>query len=30
LAYRNFKAILSYNCANLYAISVGKLAEKIQ
>ena len=30
LAYRNFKAILGYNCANLYAISVGKLAENIQ
>jgi len=30
LAYGNYKAILGYNCANLYALSVGHLAEKIK
>ncbi len=30
LAYANFKPILSYNCANLYALSVGHLAEEIK
>jgi membrane-bound lytic murein transglycosylase B len=30
LAYANYKPILSYNCANLYALSVGHLAEKIR
>ena len=30
LAYPNYKAILSYNCANLYALSVGHLADAIK
>lgn len=30
LTYGNFRAILGYNCANLYAIGVGTLAEKIK
>lgn len=30
LVYGNFKAILGYNCANLYALSVGHLAEEIK
>ena len=30
LTYGNFRAILGYNCANLYGIAVGTLAEKIQ
>ncbi len=29
LVYRNFEAILDYNCSNAYAISVGLLADKI-
>lgn len=30
LTYGNFRAILGYNCANLYAIGVGTLAEMIK
>ncbi len=30
LTYGNFRAILRYNCANLYAIGVGSLAETIK
>jgi membrane-bound lytic murein transglycosylase B len=30
LAYANYQPILSYNCANLYALSVGHLAEEIK
>lgn len=30
LTYSNFRAILGYNCANLYGIAVGTLAEKIR
>lgn len=30
LTYGNFRAILGYNCANLYAIAVGSLAETIK
>ena len=29
LVYRNYKAILDYNCSNSYAVSVGALADKI-
>ncbi len=29
LAYRNYEALLSYNCSNAYAVSVGLLADKI-
>lgn len=30
LAYRNYEAILGYNCAHYYAISIGTLADRIQ
>ena len=30
LTYGNFRSILGYNCANLYGIAVGTLAEKIR
>ena len=30
LTYGNFRAILGYNCTNLYALAVGHLAEKIR
>jgi membrane-bound lytic murein transglycosylase B len=29
LVYRNFEAIIAYNCSNAYAVSVGLLADKI-
>ena len=29
LAYRNYEALLSYNCSNAYAVSVGLLADKL-
>ena len=29
LVYRNYEAILAYNCANTYALSVGLLADRI-
>lgn len=29
LVYRNYEALLSYNCSNAYAVSVGLLADKI-
>ena len=29
LVYRNYEAILDYNCSNAYAVSVGLLADKI-
>lgn len=29
LVYRNYKAILDYNCSNSYAVSVGALADRI-
>ena len=30
LAYPNYRALLSYNCADKYAIAVGTLAEAIK
>jgi membrane-bound lytic murein transglycosylase B len=27
--YQNYKSILAYNCAHLYAITVGTLADRI-
>ena len=30
LTYGNFRAILGYNCTNLYALAVGHLADKIK
>jgi membrane-bound lytic murein transglycosylase B len=30
LAYRNYEAILGYNCAHYYAISIGTLADRLQ
>ena len=30
LVYRNYDAILDYNCSNAYAITVGLLADRIQ
>jgi membrane-bound lytic murein transglycosylase B len=30
LVYRNYEAIIAYNCSNAYAISVGLLADKIR
>jgi membrane-bound lytic murein transglycosylase B len=30
LAYRNYEAILSYNCSNAYAVSVGLLADRLE
>jgi membrane-bound lytic murein transglycosylase B len=30
LAYRNYEAILGYNCAHYYAISIGMLADRLQ
>jgi membrane-bound lytic murein transglycosylase B len=30
LVYRNYEAILSYNCSNAYAVSVGLLADRIE
>jgi membrane-bound lytic murein transglycosylase B len=30
LVYPNYEAILDYNCANLYALSVGMLADRLQ
>ena len=29
LVYRNYEAILSYNCSNSYAVSVGLLSDRI-
>ena len=29
LVYRNYRAILDYNCSNSYAIAVGLLADQI-
>jgi membrane-bound lytic murein transglycosylase B len=29
LVYRNYSAILAYNCAHLYAVTVGTLADRI-
>ena len=29
LVYRNYDAILAYNCAHAYALSVGLLADRI-
>ena len=29
LVYENYKAILSYNCAHLYALTVGLLSDQI-
>ena len=29
LAYRNYEALLAYNCSNAYAVTVGLLADKI-
>ena len=29
LVYKNYKAILSYNCAHLYALTVGLLSDQI-
>jgi membrane-bound lytic murein transglycosylase B len=29
LVYRNYHAILDYNCSNSYAVSIGALADKI-
>jgi membrane-bound lytic murein transglycosylase B len=30
LAYRNYEAILGYNCAHYYALSIGMLADRLQ
>jgi len=30
LAYRNYEAILGYNCAHYYAVSIGMLADRLQ
>jgi len=30
LVYPNYEAILDYNCAHLYALSVGMLADRLQ
>jgi len=30
LVYRNYEAILGYNCAHYYALSVALLADRIQ
>ena len=30
LAYRNYEAILGYNCAHYYAVSIGLLADRLQ
>jgi membrane-bound lytic murein transglycosylase B len=30
LAYRNYEAILGYNCAHYYAISIGMLADRLR
>jgi membrane-bound lytic murein transglycosylase B len=30
LVYRNYEAIIAYNCSNSYAVSVGLLADKIE
>jgi membrane-bound lytic murein transglycosylase B len=30
LVYRNYSAIMAYNCAHLYAVTVGTLADRIQ
>ncbi len=30
LVYRNYEAILSYNCANAYALAVARLADRIE
>ena len=30
LVYRNYEAIIAYNCSNAYAISVGLLADKVR
>ena len=30
LVYRNYEALLAYNCSNSYAISVGLLADTIE
>ena len=29
LVYRNYSAIMAYNCAHLYAVTVGTLADRI-
>jgi membrane-bound lytic murein transglycosylase B len=29
LVYRNYEAVLAYNCSNSYAVSVGLLSDKI-
>ncbi len=29
LVYRNYRAILGYNCAHLYALTVGVLADRL-
>ena len=29
LTYQNFRAILRYNCANNYALSIGHLADRL-
>jgi membrane-bound lytic murein transglycosylase B len=29
LGYRNYEALLAYNCSHAYAVSVGLLADKI-
>jgi membrane-bound lytic murein transglycosylase B len=29
LVYRNYQAILDYNCSNAYAVSIGLLADRI-
>ena len=30
LVYRNYEAVLDYNCSNAYAVSVGVLSDKVQ
>ena len=29
LTYANYRAILSYNCSNLYALAVGRIADAL-
>jgi len=30
VVYRNYETILDYNCAHLYALSVGMLADRLE